>query len=183
MKGDFLSPSLFVHAANTTTSHSITILNDHFIDNSELCEIVGDPFPKRRRLFTVDLHPASQYAAMGNKPSSPIQSCLDKAVKDVVFSSDPLFQLAHVRPYNLGVPSKPSAVTYPKSTDEIAKIVKCAVDNSLKVQPRGGGHSYANYGQSLLFSTSLKLCLLEQSASYYTVTFFTFTIKLLLKFC
>lgn len=87
---------------------------------------------------------------MGNKPSSPIQTCLGAAVKDVVFSSDPLFQLAHVKPYNLGVQSKPAAVAYPKTTDEIAKIVKCAVDHGLKVQPRCGGHSYANYGQSLI---------------------------------
>ena len=97
-------------------------------------------------MFIDNFYPVSNYAAMGNKPSSPIQKCLGGASKDVVFNNDPLFQLSHVKPYNLGVPSKPTAVTYPESTDEIANIVKCAVDNSLKVQPRCGGHSYANYG-------------------------------------
>lgn len=84
---------------------------------------------------------------MGNSSSSPVQKCLESAIsKDqLAFKSNPLFQVAHVRPYNLGVGSTPAAVTYPKTSEEVSKIVKCAVDNSLKVQPRGGGHSYANY--------------------------------------
>ncbi|KAL1792056.1 hypothetical protein ACET3X_009807 [Alternaria dauci] len=85
---------------------------------------------------------------MGNTSSSPVQKCLEKAIgKDnVAFKNTPFFQLAHVKPYNLDIPVPPAAITYPKSTDEIAAIVKCAVNNSLKVQPRCGGHSYANYG-------------------------------------
>ena len=96
-----------------------------------------------------NLFPVSNFAfAMGNTSSSPIQKCLESAVgKDVVFKSDPLFQLRDVKPYNLGIPSKPAAVTYPTTTDQIGKIVQCAMDNSLKVQPRCGGHSYANYGE------------------------------------
>ncbi|KAF2832765.1 FAD-binding domain-containing protein [Ophiobolus disseminans] len=96
-------------------------------------------------MFIDNFYPASNCAAMGNKPSSPIQKCLGSAAKDVVFNTDPLFQLSHVKPYNLGVPSRPTAVTYPKSTDEIGRIINCAVASSLKVQARGGGHSYANY--------------------------------------
>jgi hypothetical protein len=86
-------------------------------------------------------------SAMGNTSSSGVQKCLEGALgKDVAFKSDPLFQLSHVKPYNLGISSVPAAVTYPKTSEQIGKIVKCAVDNSLKVQPRCGGHSYANYG-------------------------------------
>jgi FAD/FMN-containing dehydrogenase len=97
-------------------------------------------------MFIDNLYPVP-ISAMGNTSSSQVQKCLVSAVgKDVAFKSDPLFQLSHVKPYNLGISSVPSAVTYPKTTDQIAKIVKCAVDNSLKVQPRCGGHSYANYG-------------------------------------
>lgn len=86
--------------------------------------------------------------AMGNTSSSPIQKCLQSAVgKDVAFpTNNPLFQLTDVKPYNLGVPSTPAAVTYPRTADQVAQIVKCAVDSSLKVQARSGGHSYANYG-------------------------------------
>ena len=87
---------------------------------------------------------------MGNTASSPAQQCLLKAVggsqDQVAFKDTPLFQLSHVKPYNLGIPVTPAAVTYPKTADQVSAIVKCAVDNSLKVQPRCGGHSYANYG-------------------------------------
>jgi len=85
---------------------------------------------------------------MGNQQSSAVQQCLEQAVgKDhVAFKNTPLYQISHVKPYNLGVPVTPAAVTYPKTADEVSAIVKCAVDNSLKVQPRCGGHSYANYG-------------------------------------
>jgi hypothetical protein len=72
----------------------------------------------------------------------------------IAFKSDPLFQLSHVKPYNLGISSTPAAVTYPKSSEQIGKIVKCAVDNSLKVQPRCGGHSYANYGMFIVSAVS-----------------------------
>lgn len=90
---------------------------------------------------------------MGNSSSSPVQKCLESALgKDIAFKNDPLFQLSHVKPYNLGIKSVPAAVAYPKTTEQIAEIVKCAVDNSLKVQPRCGGHSYANYGGSSLAS-------------------------------
>jgi hypothetical protein len=89
-------------------------------------------------------------SSMGNTSSSAVQKCLEGALgKDVAFKSDPLFQLSHVKPYNLGISSVPAAVTYPKTSEQVGKIVKCAVDNSLKVQPRCGGHSYANYGTSI----------------------------------
>lgn len=98
---------------------------------------------------------------MGNTSSSQAQKCLESALggnKDLVaFKNDPFFQIAHVKPYNLGIPVTPAAVTYPKTTDQISAIVKCAVDNSLKVQPRCGGHSYANYGE---YSRACYTCVL-----------------------
>ncbi|KAJ4367624.1 hypothetical protein N0V83_007209 [Neocucurbitaria cava] len=86
---------------------------------------------------------------MGNTSSSAVQKCLESALgsKDLVaFKDKPFFQLTDVKPYNLDIPITPAAVTYPKTTEHISAIIKCAVDNSLKVQPRCGGHSYANYG-------------------------------------
>ncbi|KAJ4296751.1 hypothetical protein N0V90_006799 [Kalmusia sp. IMI 367209] len=86
---------------------------------------------------------------MGNKPSV-VESCLKTAVggnADLIASNSTVgYQIAHVKPYNLDIPVTPAAVTYPKTAEQVASIVKCAVDNSLKVQPRCGGHSYANYG-------------------------------------
>lgn len=90
---------------------------------------------------------------MGNTSSSPTQKCLESALggnKDLVaFKGEPFYKIAHVKPYNLGLAVTPAAVTYPKDSDQIAAIVKCAVDSSLKVQPRCGGHSYANYGMHI----------------------------------
>ncbi|KAF1996891.1 Glucooligosaccharide oxidase [Amniculicola lignicola CBS 123094] len=88
---------------------------------------------------------------MGNNPSSnAVSQCLSSAVGGnaglLAFKSDPLYQLNHVKPYNLDIHITPAAVTYPKTADHVAAIVKCAVDYNLKVQPRSGGHSYANYG-------------------------------------
>ena len=61
------------------------------------------------------------------------------------FPGSPFYQIKDVKPYNLGIPIKPAAVTYPKTTAQVAAIIKCAVEANLKVQARSGGHSYANY--------------------------------------
>jgi FAD/FMN-containing dehydrogenase len=50
-----------------------------------------------------------------------------------------------VKPYNWDIPVSPAAVTFPTTTDEVSKVVKCAADSVVKVQARSGGHSYANY--------------------------------------
>jgi FAD/FMN-containing dehydrogenase len=88
---------------------------------------------------------------MGNTSSSAVQKCLENALngnKDLLaLKGTPFFQISHVKPYNLGIVVTPAAVTYPETTEQISEIVKCAADNKLKVQPRCGGHSYANYGE------------------------------------
>ncbi|RMZ68966.1 glucooligosaccharide oxidase [Pyrenophora seminiperda CCB06] len=88
--------------------------------------------------------------AMGQTTSqTSLEHCLQIAVNDpgnVAFHDKFAFQLRDVRPYNLDYPVKPTAVTYPESAQQIAEIVKCARTYNLKVQPRSGGHSYANYG-------------------------------------
>ncbi len=58
---------------------------------------------------------------------------------------NPLYALNDVKLYNLSIPIKPAAVTYPKTVAQVAAIVRCAVEAGLKVQARSGGHSYANY--------------------------------------
>ena len=87
---------------------------------------------------------------MGNTTSNPLRICLLAAVAGdttrVAFPSDLLFQLNAVRPYNLNIPVKPAAVVFPESSREIENIVRCAAQGGYKVQPRGGGHSYGNYG-------------------------------------
>lgn len=50
--------------------------------------------------------------------------------------------------YNLNIPILPAAVTYPSTTEEVSGIVKCAAEGKYKVQAKGGGHSYGNYGKA-----------------------------------
>jgi len=74
-----------------------------------------------------------------------IKAALGGDDKLYAFPSKIGYQLEDVRPYNLTIPVKPAAVTYPKTSGQVAAIVKIAADNGLKVQARCGGHSYANY--------------------------------------
>jgi len=63
----------------------------------------------------------------------------------VAFPTNPLYEPAYVKPYNTTIPVKPAAVAYPKTTEQVSAIVKCARDAGLKVQARSGGHSYGNF--------------------------------------
>jgi FAD/FMN-containing dehydrogenase len=91
------------------------------------------------------------------------QSALEKAIKAALggderlyaFPEKPFYQIDNVKPYNLSVPITPAAITYPKTTAQVAAIVKCAVDANLKVQARSGGHSYGNYCTTLFFPGSM----------------------------
>ncbi|KAJ5445606.1 FAD-binding type 2 [Penicillium cf. griseofulvum] len=48
--------------------------------------------------------------------------------------------------FNRNIPLTPKAITFPQSVEQVAEIVKCAAAAGYKVQPRSGGHSYANHG-------------------------------------
>ena len=88
---------------------------------------------------------------MGNAPSttSPLETCLNTVFANnhdaVSCPSDLLYQLNAVKTYNKDIPITPAAVVRPSTTDEVSRVVQCAVASSLKVQARSGGHSYANY--------------------------------------
>jgi len=89
---------------------------------------------------------------MGNSNSTPLQKCLNTVFEgnsgSVAFPSlNPLYQILDVKAYNLDIPVTPAAVTRPKTPEQIAEIIKCAVDSDAKVQARSGGHSYANHGR------------------------------------
>ncbi|KAG9241095.1 hypothetical protein BJ878DRAFT_545593 [Calycina marina] len=86
---------------------------------------------------------------MGAAQSTPVIKALKQALDNdddlYAFPGRPLYQLRYVKPYNMDRPVKPAAITYPKTKEQVAAIVKVAADFGLKVQPRSGGHSYANY--------------------------------------
>ncbi|KAI8627322.1 Glucooligosaccharide oxidase [Xylariaceae sp. FL1651] len=87
---------------------------------------------------------------MGQAPSSPLADCLNAVCNSrsdcVAYPTNPLYQISWVSPYNLAFPVVPVAVTRPQTADDVSGFVKCAAANSVKVQPKSGGHSYANYG-------------------------------------
>lgn len=88
---------------------------------------------------------------MGSSHSTPaplvkgIKAALDNDDELYAFPGDELYELEDAKPYNLDIILRPAAVTYPKTTAQVAAIIKCAVGNNRKVQARAGGHSYANY--------------------------------------
>ena len=99
---------------------------------------------------------------MGNHQSSPMETCLTAAVGGnadlVAFPSKILYGIQDVKPYNMDVDVHPIAVTYPQTVDQVSEIVKCATATAgYTVQPRGGGHSYANYGKSYPYTMKIRV--------------------------
>jgi FAD/FMN-containing dehydrogenase len=79
--------------------------------------------------------------------SSFEQSLLKSIPKNLVrFPGSVNYQLEFVKAYNKTFPTVPVAVTFPTTAEEVQAIVKVANQFNLKVQARGGGHSYGNYG-------------------------------------
>jgi hypothetical protein len=105
---------------------------------------------------TISLHttilPSSAVSKMGSPTSASIHQGLLAALNGqdhlVAFPNKLLYLFEDAKPYNLDYPIVPAAVTYPKTPEQIAKIVGYASTANLKVQVRSGGHSYANYGIS-----------------------------------
>ncbi|KAJ7221928.1 hypothetical protein C8J57DRAFT_1536494 [Mycena rebaudengoi] len=84
-----------------------------------------------------------------SQPGSPLQLCLKDVFSSnsggVSFPQDAFYATSSVKLYNTAIPVIPAAVTRPTTPEDISKIIKCAVASAVKVQPRSGGHSYANY--------------------------------------
>ncbi|KAK2770659.1 glucooligosaccharide oxidase [Colletotrichum kahawae] len=49
-------------------------------------------------------------------------------------------------PFNVRIPYVPVSIAVPLTTEHIQAAVKCGRDNGIKVTPKCGGHSYANFG-------------------------------------
>lgn len=82
-----------------------------------------------------------------SQSTSGLDTCL-RAVPSLQFASqstNPLYKLTNLHPYNLDVAVSTIAVTYPSTQAHVQGIVKCAAANKVNVQAKGGGHSYANY--------------------------------------
>ena len=80
-------------------------------------------------------------------PGSILQDCLDAVFTDASLRTFPqdTDYLSKINTYNLDYPVYPAALVRPTTVEEVSGAVKCAVKADVKVQPRSGGHSYANY--------------------------------------
>jgi FAD/FMN-containing dehydrogenase len=80
--------------------------------------------------------------------TSDVGACLQSSIPSslVALPTKWDYYLVDVKPYNLNIPVKPSAVTYPQTTAHVQAIVKCAAQYNYKVQAKSGGHSYGNFG-------------------------------------
>ncbi|KAI1859489.1 uncharacterized protein JN550_012007 [Neoarthrinium moseri] len=87
---------------------------------------------------------------MGQGSSTPLADCLNAVCNSrsdcVAYPDNPLYQISWVKRYNLDIAVTPVAVTRPDSAEDVSGFIKCAVQNNVKVQPKSGGHSYANFG-------------------------------------
>ncbi|KAH6724426.1 hypothetical protein BKA61DRAFT_588438 [Leptodontidium sp. MPI-SDFR-AT-0119] len=51
----------------------------------------------------------------------------------------------HAKPFNLRLVYQPAVITIPETPEQVSSSVICAAAASLKVQAKGGGHSYASH--------------------------------------
>jgi hypothetical protein len=76
--------------------------------------------------------------------SSGINRCLDRQkVPYAISTSADWTQL--IEPFNLRLNYTPAVVTLPTTSQQVSDGVTCAAAANLKVQPKGGGHSYASF--------------------------------------
>ena len=82
-----------------------------------------------------------------SQPGSLLQQLLDAAFPNASFRTFPqdYDYLAKIDAYNLDYPVHPAAIVRPTTPEEVSAAVKCAVKAGVKVQPRCGGHSFANF--------------------------------------
>lgn len=110
--------------------------------------------PEPTTISAFNMHPSQMLitVSLAAFTAASLEGCLSNvcagrsdcvAYPDIL---DPLYQLEWVKPYNLAIGVNPAAVIRPNSSEDVAAIVQCAVDNGVKVQAKSGGHSYANFG-------------------------------------
>ena len=76
--------------------------------------------------------------------STSLQDCLGAKDVPVSFTNSAGFS-ALAQPYNLRLAYTPAAIVLPTTTQHIIDAVLCAGNSNVKVQAKGGGHSYASF--------------------------------------
>ncbi|KAG9232107.1 glucooligosaccharide oxidase-like protein [Amylocarpus encephaloides] len=77
-------------------------------------------------------------------PRSSVTSCLTS--RQVPYSVKGSVNYSSLStPFNLRLPYQPAVITIPSTLDQVSYSVTCAAAAGLKVQAKGGGHSYASF--------------------------------------
>ena len=76
--------------------------------------------------------------------SSGLVKCLQDASVPVVLPAHELYE-AHKTTFNTRLKHAPAAVAIPDTTAHVSSAVVCASTHNIKVQARGGGHSYGAF--------------------------------------
>lgn len=76
--------------------------------------------------------------------STTLQDCLGAKQVPVSFTNSAGFS-ALAQPYNLRLVYTPAVIVLPTTTQHIIDAVLCAGKSNIKVQAKGGGHSYASF--------------------------------------
>jgi FAD/FMN-containing dehydrogenase len=77
-------------------------------------------------------------------PSKDVTKCLSFHKVPFVISNSPNWT-SYTTPHNLRLLYEPAVITIPETAQDVSASVNCAAAAKLKVQPKGGGHSYASY--------------------------------------
>jgi FAD/FMN-containing dehydrogenase len=99
-------------------------------------------------MFSLALAFAFVVAQVAAQNASELRAALGRTniAPSDIFYPDQLGYDAAVNDYNLRVPVKPAALVRPRDASQVAAAVNASRDTGFKVQPKSGGHSYANYG-------------------------------------
>lgn len=77
-------------------------------------------------------------------PRSDVINCLESCNVPYVTDSSSNWT-AFATPFNLRLAYQPAVITIPEIEEQVSKSVTCAAAAKLRVQAKGGGHSYASY--------------------------------------
>ncbi|KAI0744342.1 FAD-binding domain-containing protein [Daedaleopsis nitida] len=105
------------------------------------------------RGFITPLAILSSYALLSGAASFPLAKpdhdgliqCLTSVHLDSVLTSSTSYA-QDAAAFNARLKWKPAAIVYPQDANGVAAAVKCGAAHNVKVNARGGGHSYAAHG-------------------------------------
>lgn len=164
----FASVLLTLEAPSTTASHTVPNLRLQALDPTITYTDGDGPVqtttyrPKMARPYALKMnfllsllpflcsaplsfaYPAPPQTSPGTCTS--LANCLAEAGVETYTDSGLNSWTNIIAPFNLRVPFQPAALVLPKTPVEVSSSLKCAKLYGVKVQARGGGHSYASFG-------------------------------------